>query len=184
MRSYAVAAAEQGQDALPGAQEVAVCFADLVGFTRLGQEIAPDELGRVAELLTLAALEVIEPPVRLVKTIGDAVMFVSSDARALVFAALDLIDALGSRAEQMPPLRAGIAMGPTMPRGGDWYGAPVNLASRITAAAKPGTVITDETMRRAAGTDGLLWKSLGAKRFRGLRGTHRVYHVRRQPANR
>lgn len=184
MRSYAVAAAEQGQGALPGVQEMAVCFADLVGFTRLGQEIAPDELGRVAELLTLTAVEVIQPPVRLVKTIGDAVMFVSPDAEALVFAALDLIDALGSPDEPMPPLRAGIAMGPTMPRGGDWYGAPVNLASRITAVAKPGTVIADEAVRRTARTDGLVWKSLGAKRFRGLRGTHRVYHARRQTPNR
>ena len=57
-----------------------VCFADLVEFTRLGEEIAPEELGLVAGRLEEMATAVAEPPVRLVKTIGDAVMLVSPDA--------------------------------------------------------------------------------------------------------
>ena len=67
-------AAERDGGQLPGSRQVAVGFADLVGFTRLGEEVPPDELGRLATRLEAIALEVASPPVRLVKTIGDAAM--------------------------------------------------------------------------------------------------------------
>ncbi len=66
--------------ALPGARQLAVAFADMVGFTRLGEAIPPEELVGLVERLADLAHEVVHPPVRLVKTIGDAVMLVSSDA--------------------------------------------------------------------------------------------------------
>ncbi|MDX6669579.1 MAG: adenylate cyclase, partial [Solirubrobacteraceae bacterium] len=68
---------------LPGSHGVTVCFADLVGFTRLGAEIPADELGVVAGRLAELATETLESPVRLVKTIGDAAMLVSPEPRPL-----------------------------------------------------------------------------------------------------
>ena len=64
---------------LPGSREVAVCFADLVGFTRLGEEVAPEELGHLAARLEALAADAAEPPVKLVKTIGDAAMLTAPE---------------------------------------------------------------------------------------------------------
>ena len=86
------------------------------------------------------ATAVAEPPVRLVKTIGDAVMLVSTEAEPLLTAALALIAAAEAEGEEFPWLRAGLASGPTLPQSGDYYGRSVNLASRITGVARPGSV--------------------------------------------
>ena len=65
-------------------------------------------------------------------------------------AALALVEAAEREGEDFPLLRAGVAAGGALPRGGDWYGRPVNLASRITAIARPGSVLTDERGPRGA----------------------------------
>ena len=84
--------AQRGRGArLP--QELSFCFADLVGFTSLGESVPADELGAVAQRLEELAIEVADPPVRLVKTIGDAVMLSSRDNDALLSTALALVDA-------------------------------------------------------------------------------------------
>ena len=84
-----------------------VCFADLVGFTRLGEQVAPDELGRVAQRLVELAAERLRGDVRLVKTIGDAAMLVGPDADAMLELALDLVDAADAEGEDFPQLRVG-----------------------------------------------------------------------------
>ena len=106
-----VGAAERDGGRLPGSRRVAIGFADLVGFTRLGEEVPPDELGRLATRLEAIALEVASPPVRLVKTIGDAVMLASPEAEPLVEAALGLIDVAEGEGGDFPELRAGAALG-------------------------------------------------------------------------
>ena len=98
----AIGADERAAGTLPAARDVGVAFADLVGFTRLGEELAPDELGAVAERLAGLACAVARPPVRLVKTIGDAAMVVSPDVDALLAYALDLHDAAEARARTSP----------------------------------------------------------------------------------
>lgn len=179
IRSHAVTAAEHGGHRLQGSQHVAVCFADLVGFTALGEQLGADELGQVAEELAAVATDVALPPVRLVKTIGDAVMLVSPDARAMVHTALDLLEARAEH-EDMPALRVGIAVGVGVPYGGDWYGPAVNLASRITAHARPDTVLTAETVMLAIeDSSGLRWRAAGSKRFKGVRGSQRLCRVQR-----
>ena len=77
----ALGADERAAGTLPAAREVAVAFADLVGFTRLGEDVAPAELGAIAERLAALAGDLAEPPVRLVKTIGDAAMLVVAGRR-------------------------------------------------------------------------------------------------------
>src|SRR5205823_10003692 len=97
---------ESGQ--FSDAVEISVCFADLVGFTRLGGEVEVQELGSVAGGLAELAGAVTTPEVRLVKTIGDAAMFVSPDPEPLVRAALELVDAVEEA--ELPSLRAGVAL--------------------------------------------------------------------------
>jgi len=91
LETEAVSVAERAAGKLPGAREVTVCFADLVGFTRLGEAVAPEELESLANRLSALARDVAAPPVHFIKTIGDAVMFVSTDAAALLAAALELL---------------------------------------------------------------------------------------------
>ena len=112
--------------------EVTVCFADMVGFTQLGETLDPEALGSVTGRLGELAAAAIEPPVRLVKLIGDAAMFVGPEPGPVVEAALQLVEKAADEGDEFPLLRAGVARGEALPRGGDWYGRPVNLASRIT----------------------------------------------------
>jgi len=150
---------------LPGSQDVAVCFADLVGFTRLGGEVEVQELGSVAGSLARLAAELAQPPVRLVKTIGDAAMFVSSDTGPLVEVALALVEA--AEVAELPSLRAGVASGPALLRSGDYYGHSVNLASRVTGIARPGSVLCTQEVHDAA-PEAFDWSFAGRHRLKGV----------------
>ncbi len=162
---------------IEGSREVTVCFADLVGFTRLGERVAPVDLSRAERLLTELALEAARPPVRLVKTIGDAAMLVSTEPAPLVEAALALVDEAELRSDEMPALRAGLASGPAISQRGDWFGAPVNLASRLTDVARPGSVLVTRALH-----DGLreqfAWSPAGKRRFRGMQSETQLYRAR------
>jgi adenylate cyclase len=178
-RQAAVGDAEIRSGRMPGAQEISVCFADMAGFTKLGERVAPDELGEVAGRLSELATEVASPPVRLVKTIGDAAMLVSPDADGLLSAALELVEAADEQGEGFPRLHAGVARGPALARGGDFYGATVNRASRITSFAKPGSVVAAAEVREVAGGR-WRWSFAGRRSFRGLKGEVKVFRVRRE----
>jgi adenylate cyclase len=163
----------------PGAtSEVAVCFADLVGFTKLGEEVPTEELGLIAGRLDELATAVAEPPVRLVKLIGDAAMLVCAEAGPMVEAALRMVEAADRAGEDFPRLRAGIAYGSALIRTGDYYGRPVNLASRLTAIAKPGSVLVDVAAREAAG-EGFEYSFAGERRLKGLDSRVKQFRVRR-----
>jgi adenylate cyclase len=181
-RQAAVGEEAESGGMLPGAQPITVCFADLVGFTRLGESVPLDELGGVARRFDALAGGVAEPPVRLVKTIGDAAMLVSREPRPLVGAALDLIDDAAAAGDDFPALRVGVALGHALPLGGDWYGRPVNLASRITSIARPGSVLVAEELREATG-EGFAWSFAGKRRLKGVPDETALYRVRRAPAD-
>jgi adenylate cyclase len=162
---------------IAGAQSVSVAFADLVGFTRLGEMLAPSELGAVTGRLAELAGDAVEPPVRLVKLLGDGVMLVGPEPGGVLDAALELVAAAEREGEDFPLLRAGVAAGAAIPRAGDWYGPPVNLASRITAIARPGSVLTDENVHEAL-EDDYSWSFAGSKKLKGL-GEARLFRCRR-----
>ena len=151
----------------PGTREVGVCFADLVEFTRLSERLSAEELGQVTGRLETLAIEAAQPPVRLIKLIGDAAMLVSDDIPALVGAARTLVKAADDD-EVLPRLRAGVAAGRALNRGGDWYGPPVNLASRITDVAEPGTIAASEAVVEAA-TDAYSWIALAESSLKGVK---------------
>jgi adenylate cyclase len=162
-----------------GAQEICVCFADLVGFTRLGEDIDPADLGSLASRLTDMTLEAAGPGVRLVKTIGDAVMLVSRhDVDPLIETSLKLLEHSDQAGEVFPQLRIGMACGEALGRAGDWYGSPVNLASRLTAFARPGSVLTTNEVRERASGD-YAWSKAGFRRFKGIREPVGLMRVRR-----
>jgi adenylate cyclase len=175
--SEAISAVERVGGELPGSREVTVCFADLVGFTRLGEQVQPDELSRLAVRLEELASGVAEQPVRLIKTIGDAVMLTSAEPQPLIDAAMALVEAAGSEGESFPQLRAGMATGAALSRAGDWFGRPVNLASRITAIARPGSVLAEREVRNLA-RDAYNWSYAGERRLRGVREPVTLYRAR------
>ncbi len=170
-----ISRAELAAGHLVGEQEIAICFADMVGFTTLGGQVEPGELGSVVTTFARLASEVTDSDVRLVKTIGDAAMLAARDARRLVGAALRLLE----EAEQadLPSLRAGIAYGQALPRAGDLYGHVVNLASRVTGVARPGSVLCTREVRDAA-QDGFDWSYAGKHRLKGLGESIPLYRAR------
>jgi adenylate cyclase len=180
METEAVNASERAAGApLPGARHITVAFADLVGFTQLGEEVPPEELGQLANRLADLARDVAAPPVRFIKTIGDAVMFVCTEPGPLLDAVLKLVEITDSD-NDFPRLRAGIASGSAVSRAGDWFGSPVNTASRVTAAARPGTVLAAESVRDELGDEsGFSWSFAGPRHLKGIKGEVKLFRARR-----
>ena len=163
----------------PGtATDISVCFADLVGFTKLGEQVETEELGMIAGRLDELATAVAEPPVRLVKLIGDAAMLVSTDPAAMVEAALRMVEAADAEGDEFPALRAGVATGSVHVQAGDYYGRPVNLASRLTAIAKPGSVLVDASTKDPTGED-FAYSFAGEKRLKGFDSRVKLFRARR-----
>ena len=165
VKREAVGTVERELGRLPGGRPVAVSFADMVGFTRLSEQLDIDELGAVTERFNDVASETAEPPVRLVKLIGDAAMLASDDPDALVEVSLRLIEAAAAD-DLLPELRAGAAAGLALRREGDLYGRTVNLAARITTAAAPRELIADDQLRSVTET-GFDWAPAGERGHRG-----------------
>ena len=121
-----------------------VGFADMVGFTARAQELNQLELARVVGFFEAEAYEVVTAGGgRVVKTIGDEVMFVAEDVRSGASIAVDLAQRF-SNDPTLPALHVGLASGPVIQRRGDVYGPTVNLAARIVSVALPGSVLVSE----------------------------------------
>ena len=123
-----------------------VGFADLVGFTSLTRHVGEDELASVVDSFEALAFDVIaERAGRVVKTLGDEVMFTTDDPAAAAEIALSLTERVEA-ADDLPELRIGLACGPVLSRLGDVYGEPVNIASRLTSIARPGSILVDREL--------------------------------------
>jgi class 3 adenylate cyclase len=121
-------------------KELAVGFVDLVGSTTLSLRLSMRELGAaLGEFETRAADTITDFGGRLVKLIGDEVMFVVGDPRSAAQIALALTDAFAAH-RVLPQVRGGLAFGDVMSRDGDYFGPVVNLAARVVKVAAPGTV--------------------------------------------
>ncbi len=162
----------------PAGRPVTVAFADLVGFTRLGEDVPPEDLGEVAERLEHLVSEVITPPVRLVKTIGDAAMIVGPEPEPVLATTLALVEAADAQGDDFPQLRAGLAAGEAVSRAGDWFGRPVNLASRITGIARPGSVLTTAEVQEAVAGD-YRWSKAGVRTIKGVPDPVPLWRARR-----
>ena len=148
---------------------VVVGFADLVGFTALAQQVSDEALAEVVDRFERLAYDVVVANGgRVVKMIGDEVMFVVDDPLRAAEVALGLSDASHDAAE-LSDVRVGMAIGPVVEREGDLFGVTVNLAARATSIAYPGTVVVSSELRDALrGTPGLRFKSMRPRYLKNI----------------
>jgi adenylate cyclase len=178
IRQSVVTDQELAEGRLAGTDETTIAFADLVGFTMLGESLEIDQIGQLTDRLFSLSIEVASPPVRLVKMIGDAAMFASPEPAPVVEAVSELVETASG--DEMPSLRAGVARGQALGRGGDWYGRPVNLASRITGFARPDSVVGNDELKQALkGDERFQFSFAGRRQFKGIRGEVPVHRIRR-----
>ncbi|CFE38936.1 adenylyl cyclase [Mycobacterium tuberculosis] len=183
METEAVNAGERAAGKpLPGARQVTVAFADLVGFTQLGEVVSAEELGHLAGRLAGLARDLTAPPVWFIKTIGDAVMLVCPDPAPLLDTVLKLVEVVDTD-NNFPRLRAGVASGMAVSRAGEgplksvgFGGITKGLPHRIrdqhgTRARHPG--------HPACHVDRAAEPVAGPRRLRGIRGDVRLFRVRR-----
>jgi adenylate cyclase len=157
-------------------------FADIAGYSLLteldGDEAAADLAMRfVSDASSIAC----DHGAEVVKGLGDAVMVHADDAGCALRLALDLFTEV-SPGRRMPPIHAGLHTGPAVGRLGDWWGATVNIAARVAAAAGPGQVLLTEATRAAAGEmDSIHLRELGPLRLRNITLPVKIYAASRVP---
>lgn len=135
-------------------RRLAVGFADLVGFTRLTRRLEEEELGELVESFETTSADLVAAHGgRLIKTLGDEVLYCADDAATAAEIALRLIETMEAD-PQMPELRVGIAFGTVTTRMGDVFGTTVNLASRLTSIAPKDAVLVDGAMAEELGRTG------------------------------
>jgi adenylate cyclase len=135
------------------ARSLVVGFADLVGFTSLTRHLDEEELAKLVERFeSIASDTVAECSGRVVKTVGDEVMFIADDPQVGAELAMRLSERVAA-VDDLPGLRVGAAYSTVLSRLGDAYGEPVNLASRLTSIARPDSVLVDRDLAAALEDD-------------------------------
>jgi adenylate cyclase len=123
--------------------QVTVGFADLVSFTALSNELDDDRIGDLVEIFESRCQDVVAARRgRVIKTLGDSVLFVSEDPVRAMNIALSIVEVIG-RDNRLPDVRIGLSTGSVVMRLGDVFGPPVNMAARLTGVARRNRVITD-----------------------------------------
>ena len=151
-----------------GMPVLAVGFLDLVDFTQSSRSWDAGQLERILERFERdTALRVAAVGGRVVKTLGDGVLYTTDSAPSAVQVALDTVDAHQADAD-LPSVRGGLAVGPVLVRLGDVFGEPVNLASRLSEQARPGTVLVDKHVAAELG-ETFTVRPLGRRSVRGYR---------------
>jgi adenylate cyclase len=126
---------------------MAACFVDIVGYTAHSKTLTEAELAEWVEYFEQQATDtVVEHGGRVIKTIGDEILFTADDPAAAAEMALTLTERGRDEEDAFPAVRAGLAWGDVLSRLGDVYGPTVNVASRLTSVARPGTVVVDRGM--------------------------------------
>ncbi len=158
---------------------MSVGFADMVRFTSLSQDLPARELASLIERFNAATGDVVaQGGGRIIKTIGDEVMFAALEAPSAAAIALDLLDVVSPDAG-FPSLHVGLATGPVIAREGDVFGPTVNLANRLVAIARNDSVLVDHTTREVLADDPRFdLKPVPAQHLKGL-GRVRAYRLRR-----
>jgi adenylate cyclase len=179
---YQVEHIEQALEAagvrLPPGQPPAMCFLDLAGYTRLTEERGDEEAAALAARLS----EIVQQGTRrhrgeAVKWLGDGVMFRFRDPSGAVVSALEMVEEVP--AAGLPPAHVGVAAGPVIRQGGDYFGRAVNLASRIADHARGGQVLVSEPVVAMTSVAGVRFDGLGAIELPGLRNPIRLFEARR-----
>jgi adenylate cyclase len=174
LAAYLARMAAQGPEEFGAATApVSIGFADMSGFTSLTRKATEMELRELLDCFESMSTEVVGGHGgRIVKTIGDEVLFQLDDAGEAALVALELLE----RAEaddRLPDLRAGLAYGPVVSRLGDVYGSTVNIASRLTSLSRPGWILVDREMHdQLVGDSRFHLKSRRPESVRGFSHLH------------
>jgi adenylate cyclase len=148
--------------------EVTVGFADLVQFTALSNELDEDRIGDMVEIFESRCADVVAAKKgRVIKTLGDSVLFVSESPVDAMDIALSIIDVIGND-KRLPDVKLGIATGAVVMRLGDVFGPPVNMAARLTGVARRNRVITDRDTASLLPTERFEWRALPPRPLRGF----------------
>ncbi|WP_406831889.1 adenylate/guanylate cyclase domain-containing protein [Pedococcus sp. KACC 23699] len=159
------------QQSAQGVRRV-VGFADLVNFTSLVRRMTERQLAVMVQRFEALATDIVTAHGgRVIKTVGDEILFVTLDAAPAAAVALDLVETMAED-DLLPDVRVGMAVGPVLSRLGDVFGTTVNRASRITSVAPGGGVLVDDAL--AAALAALSGFETTALRTRTLRGIGRV----------
>ncbi len=144
--------------------KVAIAFADLAGYTRFTEEEGEEEALSSVERFVEGVTNTLPEEARVVKTIGDEVMVVGSDVRALVDWAVGFV----SLFEERPEPRIGVHYGAAVYRDGDYFGREVNLASRVVARARGGEVLVTDAVVEAVDASHLSFEGIGQVKLKGF----------------
>jgi adenylate cyclase len=132
-----------------GAASAAIGFADIVGYTRQTRSLKQEELARLVDVFEARALAIVTAhDGRIIKTIGDEILFAADHPADVALIALELVEEHLAD-DDFPQLRVGIAWGPVLSRLGDVFGPTVNIAARLTSVARPGRVLADKELAEA-----------------------------------
>jgi adenylate cyclase len=145
----------------------AICFLDITGYTRLTEERGDEAAAELAARLT----PLVQRPAerhggKVVKWLGDGVMFHFREPTGGVVAALEMVDAIA--AAGLPPAHVGLDTGPVVFQGGDYFGRTVNLAARIGEQAAPGQVLVTQEIVDRVVPDGIAFQPVGAVELKGV----------------
>ena len=171
-------ALEDAGVSLPATPPTAMCFLDLSGYTRLTEERGDQEAAALAGRLS----DIVQQRSRLhggeaVKWVGDGVMFRFRDPSGAVVSSLDMVEEVP--AAGLPAAHVGVAAGPVIRQGGDYYGRTVNLASRISDRAAGGQVLVSEPVVEMASIRGVTFVGIGPVELKGLRAPVDLFEARR-----
>jgi adenylate cyclase len=172
-RHLAAAIARMVTDSEPAQDHVGIVrcvgFADLVSFTQLVRQLSERELARMVQRFEALASDVVTAHSgRVIKTVGDEVLFVAMGPSPAAAIALDLVQAMAED-DLLPDVRVGMAHGQVVSRLGDVFGTTVNRASRLTAAARPRTVLVDDAIAASlASVSGFEMSPLRRRTLRGI----------------
>jgi adenylate cyclase len=148
--------------------QVTVGFADIVSFTALSNTLSEEKIGDLVELFESRCADVVAlQNGRVIKSLGDSVLFVNDDPIRALDTAEGIINVIG-RDPRMPDVRLGLATGSVVLRMGDVFGPPVNMAARLTAVARRNRIIIDEATAGQLPADLFETRRLPARPVRGF----------------
>lgn len=172
-RRHLVAAVARTEALVPAIDDeteivTTVGFADLVSFTSTTNTLDEDEIGDLVELFESRSADVVAARGgRVIKSLGDSILFVAENAGDAVTIAFDIIAVIG-RDPRLPDVHVGLATGPSVFRMGDVYGPAVNLAARLTSIARRNRVIVDGATSAALSGERFESRRLPARPIRGF----------------
>ncbi len=151
------------------ARPPAMCFLDITGYTRLTQEQGDDAAAEIAATVArLVQRSSVQHGGKLVKWLGDGVMFHFVDPGPGVIAALEMLDGLSTAG--LPPAHVGLHAGPVLFQEGDYFGQTVNIAARIAEYARPGEVLVSQEVADSH-QPGIEFDDIGPVELKGVSGT-------------